>query len=208
MNQDIFRILKSDWRSFRLNLMVFCTTILLTIGLGLSADNYYQSHRKTLENYSENHARLEQRYQVLKTNLQKIQRDLPQLKTMIKNHPTTSDVREAWIKNLQIQQHALNLMPIHYTIASNQPLSFQAVPDSGWLSIKHYPATFDMTMLHEMDLLRLIHSFRSTLGKAYLLRECTISRHQSDTTAEPFSNPHFRASCDLDLFTFTSSIGF
>ncbi len=208
MNPEIFRILKLDWRSLRINLLVFFTTILLTIGLGLSADSYYQSHKKALENHSRNHAQLEQRYQVLKTNLQQIMRDLPQLKAMIKNHPSTSDVREAWIKNLQMQQHALNLMPIHYTITSNPPLSFQTLPDSAWLSVKHYPATFDLTMLHEMDLLRLIHSFRSTLGKAYLLRECTISRNQSDTTAEPFSNPHFRASCDLDLFTFTSSIGF
>lgn len=208
MNQEIFRILKSDWRSLRISLLVFCTTILLTIGLGLSADNYYQSHKKALENHSRNHAQLEQRYQVLKTNLQQIQRDLPQLRTMIKNNPTVSDVREAWIKNLQMQQHALNLMPIHYTIASNPPLSFQTLPDSAWLNVKHYPATFDMTVLHEMDLLRLIHSFKSTLGKAYLLRECTITRHQSDTTSDPISEPNFRASCDLDLFTFSSSIGF
>lgn len=206
MIQQDFTIAKSDWQSLRSNLVMVFTAILLSVGLGISANYFYQLHHETLEKYKSNHALAVQRYQSLKNDLEQMRRDLPQLKRLVQNQPGGLDIRQAWIENLQTQQQALSLLPIHYTITSNQPAAYPAFPDSGWLSIKGYPATFDMKLLHEADLLRLMHTFAPVVGKRILLRACTLIRTQLDPATELVTNPSLDANCHLDLLTLTASI--
>jgi hypothetical protein len=103
--------------------------------------------------------------------------------SLLDNKIIGTEQRLDWMEGLaKLQQHQL-VVDFKYTIAPQQPYLPNPALDSGNFDLQLSGLTLQLDLLHEMQLLKILHALRSNIKGWFIIEHCTLERNTTTSTS-------------------------
>lgn len=104
-----------------------------------------------------------------------------------------------WLDALRNANGSTGLFGISYQIGVQRPHARAAELDPGGMAIYESIMELNMSLLHEVDLLRFLDSLRAQQAGLFQIRDCSLSRTERSETLR--NEAHIVAKCNLAWLT-------
>lgn len=113
--------------------------------------------------------------------------------------------RLAWVESLAQIKEDRRLFKLDYEVEAQQPVQADASLSRGNLGLYGSTVKLGLTLLHEEDLFHALDDFRKRNRGLSLVRECSLTRLEKDTTTAV--SPGLEAECTLVWLSLKPKVG-
>jgi hypothetical protein len=178
-----------------LSMALAITGLSLIVSASLLLYSYYQKQTLQQQRQAQQQqlALYQQQYQTRLSEQRFIKQYWPVYQSMLQDGYIGEERRDVWLQALAQAQQSQHLFAAEFELGPSEPYQIATLADAKNIvrSVMH----ISLPMLHEEDLFKLIQSMRQNIKQAWVLRQCEITRLNSD---ENSLAPHLRAQCELD----------
>ncbi len=171
------------------------TGLSLALSASLLLYSYYQRQALQQQRQAQQQQLVlyQQQHQTRLSEQRFIKQYWPIYQTMLQDGYIGEEQRNAWLQALAQAQQSQQLFAAEFELGTSAPYQIPTLTDAKNIarSVMH----ISLPMLHEEDLFKLIQSMRQNIKQAWVLRQCEITRLNSD---ENSLEPHLLAQCELD----------
>jgi hypothetical protein len=111
-----------------------------------------------------------------------------------------------WVDGLRLANIRSELFGVDYQIGVQQPFAGAVEFDAAGLKLRQSVMKIRAPLLHEVDLLRFLHTLESQRVGLFTVSQCTLDRTGSVGNA-PRYQPNLAAACDLTWITLVDDSG-
>ena len=190
---------KQDWNKLRFPIIFFGIAIITaTMVVGYAEKRRDALHQSLAQQESQlDQAR--QRYQASGQEKEIISKYLPLYQQLIHDGFIGEERRLEWVDGLRTIHQQHKLFGINYNIETQQEYKPAFALNVGPFSLQRSVMKLELAMLHEGDLLTLIHELDAQQSTPFIVRECEITRTGTINTNNLV--PNLKANCELDWLT-------
>jgi hypothetical protein len=191
---------KVDWVVLRGALGVF--SICLLVGVVLLGASYYFREEMETE-YRNHHSRfrdVSRKYLAVDEEERIIERLYPTFVQLHNQGILGQEHRLSWLESLRNAGEAIQLPEINYRINSQSVFTPEFPIDLGAFDVYVSEMDLSLGLLHEGDLLGLLHALNHNAEGLYSVSSCEANRVKEDVEFDP-ARPTISVACRLSWFT-------
>lgn len=195
----MMKLTAQDWKKLRVP-----SVVLVLVLIAMSALIFFTQQQKdtaeqalAMQTNQLNQAR--QRYLASGQEKETISQYLPQYQALLEKGFVGEEHRIEWIDALRQIHAQAKLFNINYSIGVQEEYQPSFISNAGNIKLYRSVMKLELSMLHEGDLLTLIHQLSQQQNTPFIVRECEMTR-LNPVISNTFA-PNMRANCELDWIT-------
>lgn len=191
---------KQDWQKLQIPLLVLAVVVIAVSSLFGFAQYYSTTQAQALQAQQNSLNAARQRYQSSGSEKDTIVEFLPKYHALIDKGFVGEERRIEWVEELRTQHNAHKLFGVKYSISPQEKFTPAFATNLGGFMLNRSTMKLELDMLHEGDLLKLTESLGAN-GKAFMLRDCEITRINTGSALSNQLIANLHAQCELDWLT-------
>jgi hypothetical protein len=190
---------KQDWIKLRFPIISLgLALIVVTLLVGYAEERKIEK-QQAMELQQRQLQQARQRYQSSDEEKETIIKYLPLYRRLIEDGFIGEERRLEWVDSLRSIHQQNRLFGINYTISTQEEYKPAFTLNIGSFSLRRSIMKLELPMLHEGDLLTLLHALDAQQKTPFIARDCEITRTGAINTSN--LAPNLRAHCEIDWFT-------
>jgi len=192
---------KQDWLKLQPTLIILAVVLITALGLSALAHNYSHQQEQALQKQQVLLSAAKQRYQFSSIEKNIITEYLPRYQVLINKGFVGEERRLEWVSDLRAKHQNYKLFSIKYNIGLQAPYQASFASNMGDLVLNRSIMALDLDMLHEEDILQLTEALAANNDKVFILRDCEITKLNTDGVLSKQLIANLHAKCELDWLT-------
>lgn len=189
-----------DWKILRNPILGLGFALVIMGLLAYYADQYHKEQQQQLKVEEQAYLKARQKYQTSGHEKDTIIKYLPLYRQLLQQGFIGEEQRIEWVETLRQIHQDNKLFGIEYDITEQKAVSPSYLPSIQELTLHQSSMQLEMGLLHEGDLLTLLHGLQSKFDN-FIVNECTINLLAKSDIRVDDVNENMRADCKVDWFT-------
>ncbi len=195
-----------DWSALRGAALLLAGVCVVSGGLLWGSRHFATQMKHEYQRHHQDFLAVSKKYIAVGDEEQIIRTYLPQYDELTRHGVVGPEKRLDWMEALRAASEALKLPSVRYDIHPQEPYPDGLPAASGRFRVYASRMTLTLGLLHEADLLRLLHELRSKATGLFTVEECLLRRVADGVAPDP-GRANVNAECSLAWTTIRQPAG-